>query len=209
MTLAGERGHTRPPDPASWYLHSHKTGTEASPGSTGNVKAAGEAILREPRHMGTAGQWRSTAWPATCLVASRWLCPDGGVRRVPTQSFAGGLLFRLTLPSMLTNVPLGKGAMNWAPRALLPLKRKAEFPGSTCERWIQDPSHSIHLTNPKAHENHRISQVGRDPRGPSSPTPCSSHGYLILSHLTKSITQMLLEERTLASALWKRRAGPS
>lgn len=47
MTLAGERVHTGPPDPASRYLRGHKMGTEESPGPTSNVKAV-EVILREP-----------------------------------------------------------------------------------------------------------------------------------------------------------------
>ena len=41
--------------------------------------------------------------------------------------------------------------------------------------------------------NHRISQVGRDPQGSFSATPCSSQDSLHLNHMTKSIVQMLLE----------------
>lgn len=43
--------------------------------------------------------------------------------------------------------------------------------------------------------NHRISLVGKDPQGSSSPTPCSSQDYLKLNHMTESIVQILLELR--------------
>lgn len=143
MTIASERGHTHHPDAASWYLHSHKRRTEESPGSNSSMKVVGEVILREPW---AHGYGREVAQQSLAHHVSHGIiCPDRGACRVLTQSFAGKLLFRLTLPNLLTNVPPGKEAVNWAPRALLPLKRKAEFPGS-CERWIQDP-HTHHSTD--------------------------------------------------------------
>lgn len=161
MTLAGEQGHARSPDPASWYLHSHNTGTEEPPGPASNVKVV-EVTLREPWARGhgreVAQQSLAHHLPRSITLA---LSPPRSVASAKPALQEG--CYSLTLPNLLMNVLPGKGTTNWAARALFPLKRKAEFPGSTCESWIQDPSRTMHLTNPKAHENQRTPQVGRDP----------------------------------------------